>query len=128
MKYNNLIIDYGFMPLSGFLVVKYLTSLNFDFTYKLYENNFIIIDYWFLIHILNTNLIIIFYPYKLSNYKFWYIVFGWEFIENILIPNNFKKFDYFKEDIRDTFGDIVAALPASYFLYLKNTLKLDKKN
>jgi len=120
MKYNNLIIDYGCLPLSGILLVKYLTSLNFDFRYKLYESNFIIIDYWFLIHILNTNLIILFYPYKLSKYKFWYIVFGWEFIENILIPNSFKKVDYFKEDIRDTFGDIVAALPAFYFLYLKN--------
>ena len=120
MNYNNLIIDYGVLPLSGFLVVKYLTSLNFDFTYKLYENNFIIIDYWFLIHILNTNLIILFYPYKLNIYKFWYIVFGWEFFENILIPNSFKKFEYFKEEKRDTFGDIIAALPAFYFLYFKN--------
>jgi len=116
MKYNNLIIDYGVLPLFGFWVVKYLTSLNFDFTYKLYENNFIIIDYWFLIHIFNTNLIILLYPYKLSNYKFWYIVIGWEFIENMLIPNTFKNLDYFKEDIRDMFGDMLAALPAFYFL------------
>lgn len=116
MKYNNLIIDYWVLPLLGFGVVKYLTSLNFDFTYKLYENNFIIIDYWFLIHILNTNLIILFYPYKLSNYKFWYIVIGWEFIENMLIPNTFKNLHYFKEDIRDGLGDILAALPAFYFL------------
>ena len=69
-----------------------------------------------LTHVLNTYLIILFYPYKLSNYKFWYIVFGWEFIENILICNSFKKLDYFKENIRD----IVAALPAFHFLYLKN--------
>ena len=121
MKIYNLIIDYCFLPLSGILTVKYLTNSNFDFTYKLYENNFIIIDYWFLIHILNTNLIILFYPYKLTKYKFWYIIVGWEFIENILIPNSFKKFEYFKEDKRDTFGDIIAALPAFYFLYFKNT-------
>jgi len=117
MKYNNLIIDYCFLPLSSFLIVKYLSNLNYDFTYTLYENNFLIIDYWFFIHIFNTNLIILFYPYKLTKFKFWYIIFGWEFIENILIGNLIKKYDYFKEDIRNINGDIIAALPAYCLFY-----------
>ena len=122
MKLYNILLDYCLLPFSGFFIVTYLTSLNFDFTYKLYDNYFIIIDYWFFIHILNTNLIIIFYPYKLNNLKFWYIIFGWEFIENILIPNIFTKYIYFKEDIRDTFGDIIAAIPAFYLLNKKKYL------
>ena len=41
----------------------------------------------------------------------------WEIIENILIPNIFNNLNYFKEDIRDTTGDIIAALPAFIILY-----------
>ena len=120
MNYNNLIIDYCFLPLFGVLVVKILSNTVYDFSYKLYENKYLIIDYWFFIHIINTNLIILIYPYELSNYKFWYLVFGWEFIENILIPNTVYELTYFKEDIKNTFGDIIAAIPAFYFLQLKN--------
>tara|TARA_Y100000022_G_C13187987_1_gene346647 strand:+ start:433 stop:819 length:387 start_codon:yes stop_codon:yes gene_type:complete len=116
MNYNIFLMDYILLPLSGIYTVKTLSN-NYDFTYKLYENNFIIIDYWFLIHIINTNIIIFYYPYNITIYKFWYFVFGWEFIENILIPNTFNSLKYFKEDYRDTFGDIVAALAAFIILY-----------
>ena len=116
MNYKIFIIDYILLPLSGIYSVKLLTK-NFDFTYKLYVNNFIIIDYWFFMHVLNTNIIVFYYPYKLTIYKFWYFVFMWEIIENILIPNTFNKLIYFKEDTRDTMGDIVAALPAFIILY-----------
>lgn len=112
------ILDYCILPLFGFFVVKYLTNLDFDFDYKLYENNFIMIDYWFFIHIINTKLMVLIYPYKLSTIKFWYIVFGWEVIENFFIPNLSKDLYYFKEDIRDSFGDIIAAIPA-YILFKK---------
>lgn len=120
MKFNNLILDYGILPTMGVFIVKYLTSLDFEFAHKLYENNFIIIDYWFLIHIINTNLFVLLYPYSMSSIKFWYIIFGWEFIENYLIPNIINEFKYFKEDPRDTFGDIIAAIPAYYLLSKKN--------
>lgn len=52
--------------------------------------------------------------------KFWYIVFGWEVIENVFIPNLSKDLYYFKEDTRDTFGDIIAAIPGYMLLYFIN--------
>lgn len=119
-KHKSFILDFLMLPLSGISLVIYLTNSKYNVEYILYENNFIIIDYWFLIHVINTNFIVLLYPFELNLFKFWYIVFGWEFIENILIPSLFINLYYFKEEYRDIFGDIIAAIPGSCYLYYKN--------
>lgn len=126
-KHKLLILDYIILPLSGISLVVYLTNSKYNVEYILYENNFIIIDYWFFIHVFNTNFIVLLYPFNLNLFKFWYIIFGWEFIENILIPSLFINLYYFREDNKDTFGDIIAAIPASFYLYYKNNFTYNYK-
>ena len=120
-------LDLGFLPFLGFLLVYILTNSPIDFEYILYENQFILIDYWFFIHIINTNIVVLFYPYNLTITKFWGFIIGWEILENLIIPNINKNFYYFKEDIRDTTGDLIAPLPAILLLYNLN-YKNENKN
>ena len=58
--------------------------------------------------------------YNIATIKdYWKFVIIWEIIENIIIPNSLVKLNYFKEDIRDINGDIIAAIPASIYLIYK---------
>ena len=123
ISYDSLFIDYLVLPLCSIKIVYILTNTNFNFMYSLYENNYIIIDYWFYIHVINSNLLILLYPYKLNLYKYWYFILSWEIIENIIIPNLFKELYYYKEQPRDIFGDIVAAIPGSIYLTYINKNK-----
>ena len=106
ISYDSLFIDYLVLPLCSIKIVYILTNTNFNFMYSLYENNYIIIDYWFYIHVINSNFIL-----------------SWEIIENIIIPNLFKELYYYKEQPRDIFGDIVAAIPGSIYLTYINKNK-----
>ena len=120
MAYNkrHFCFDFIIMPTIAVLIVLVLNNeINFDFTETIYENNWIIIDSWFFIHILMTSLIAMYYPYNLSIRKFWLIIIVWEILENIILPNTFAIFGGFKENIKDTFGDILAPIPATYLLY-----------
>jgi hypothetical protein len=123
ISYDSLFIDYVVLPLCSIKIVYILTNTNYNFMYTLYENNYIIIDYWFYIHVINSNLLILLYPYKLDLYKYWYFILSWEIIENIIIPNLFKELYYYKEEPRDSFGDIVAAIPGSIYLTYINKNK-----
>ena len=81
----------------------------------------------FDIHIINTNIVVLFYPYNLTITKVWCFIIGWEILENLIIPNINENFYYFKEDIRDTTGDLIAPLPAILLLYNLNS-KYKNKN
>jgi len=122
-------IDYCLFPIMGIFLVMFLSNLNtVNVKYILFYNNYIIIDYWFFIHIINTIIVVLFYPYKLSIYQFWIFVIGWEIIENfimptIIIPNINYNICNFKEDTKDIIGDLLAPIPASFILYYKNKIK-----
>ena len=77
---------------------------------KLYENDYMIIDYWFFVHVFNNICIAKFYPRKLTKKQFLMIPFGWEIIENIIIPN--IGCSSFKEHWKDTVGDVLSVVPA----------------
>ena len=101
------------MSLLGIFNVQFLTYISDSkFESILFHNYWISIDYWFLIHVLNTNLIVWYYS-KCINLN-WYLlcVFGWEIIENIIIPNLNHKLAYFRETPQNFTGDIIAAIPA----------------
>ena len=108
--------------LSAFIVqfLSKLTDKKMDII--LFENQYISLDFWFLFHIFNTNLVI--QVYKNSITSFWYIfcVIGWEVIENLIIPNLFPPLFYFKETWQNIVGDLLAAVPA--YLMLTNILVL----
>ena len=57
------------------------------------------IDSWFFIHVLNTNLLVYFYPYPLSSVHFITIVTGWEVLENFLVPSLHTSLSYFRKII-----------------------------
>lgn len=126
------IIDFFILPLIGIFIVFYLSSFKcINFQYIFYSNNYILIDYWFFIHILNTFIGVLFYPYKLSIKNLWFFVIGWEIIENILMPEivipninyNFNmnyNLTIFRETLKDLTGDLIAPIPATLFLYYKN--------
>tara|TARA_X000000950_G_scaffold42032_2_gene46379 strand:+ start:10049 stop:10480 length:432 start_codon:yes stop_codon:yes gene_type:complete len=126
------IIDFFILPLMGIFIVFYLSSFKcINFKYIFYSNNYILVDYWFFIHILNTFICVLFYPYKLSIKDLWFFVIGWEIIENILMPEivipsinyNFNmnyNLTNFSESLIDLTGDLIAPIPATLFLYYKN--------
>lgn len=116
---KKILLDLFILPSIGIYSVILLTNSYINMTYIIYENNYIIIDFWFFLHILNTFILINFYPYKININKYWFYVIFWEIIENFIIPNSFIKLNYFKEDIRDTTGDIIAAIPGSMYLIYK---------
>jgi hypothetical protein len=104
--------------LSAFIVqfLSKLTDEKMDII--LFENQYISLDFWFLFHIFNTNMVI--QVYKNSITPFWYTfcVIGWEVIENLIIPNLFPPLFYFKETRQNIVGDLFAAVPA--YLMLTN--------
>ena len=76
----------------------------------------LLIDSWFFIHILNTNIVVLLYPYPLSRNHFLIMVVGWEIIENVIIPNLHSSLYFFRESSSNIMGDLIAALPAYYLL------------
>ena len=93
--------------------------------YILYNNNYIIIDCWFFIHVFNAFMGVLVYPYKLNIKKLWFFVIGWEIIENIImpelvIPNINYNICNFSESWKDITGDLIAPVPATLLLYYKN--------
>ena len=120
------IIDFFLLPLMGIFIVIYLSNLKYiNIKYIFYNNNYILIDYWFFIHIFNAFIGVLFYPYKLSIKKLWFFVNGWEIIENIImpelvIPNINYNICNFRESIKDITGDLIAPIPATLLLYYKN--------
>lgn len=122
-KKSQYCIDLCLLPFIGFLLVYTLTNSSINFNHIIYENKFILIDYWFFIHVINTNIVVIFYPYYLSIERFWGLIIGWEILENLIIPNINNDFYYFREDIKDTIGDLIAPIPSLLVLYNINLLK-----
>jgi hypothetical protein len=118
-------IDLVILPFMGIMLVYILYNSSINFNYILYENNLILIDYWFFIHIINTNLMVILYPYNLSIKKFWSFIIGWEILENLIIPNINNNLYYFKEDTKDTIGDLIAPIPATILLSNINYFKIN---
>ena len=116
---NKIFIDLLIIPSISIYSVLFFTNSYINMTYIIYKNNYIIIDYWFFLHILNTFILVSMYPYKITIKDYWKFVIIWEIIENIIIPNSLVKLNYFKEDIRDINGDIIAAIPASIYLIYK---------
>tara|TARA_Y100001972_G_scaffold125832_1_gene177954 strand:- start:1376 stop:1693 length:318 start_codon:yes stop_codon:yes gene_type:complete len=96
-----------YLYLYGIIGVCYLKGGLLDT--KLYENDFLMIDYWFLVHTFNNICIAKFYPKKLNKFQFILIPFFWEIIENYIVPN--IGCDGFKEEWKDTFGDILSIIP-----------------
>jgi hypothetical protein len=127
-KKSQYCIDLCLLPFIGFLLVYILTNSYINFNHIIYENKFILIDYWFFIHVINTNIVVIFYPYYLSIRRFWGLIIGWEILENLIIPNINENFYYFREDIKDTIGDLIAPIPSILLLYNINNYKNNYKN
>ena len=98
-------------------VLSFITNRKLELI--LYENAWIAIDFWFFIHILNTNLIV--YAYRNSIRTRWYFVcvVGWELIENIIAPSLSKSLNYFRETPQNLMGDLIAAIPA-FLIHLHN--------
>ena len=118
------IVDYVILPNIGILTVILLSNIKFKLNTYIYQNNIIYIDYWFFIHILNSNLLVLLYPYYLSRVKYSAFIFGWEILENLIVPSISNKLFYFREDPRNTFGDIIAAIPALCVLTKLNKIKI----
>ena len=104
-KTSILLFDFCVLPFLGVMLVIFLTRMNNSNIHIYYQDGIILIDYWFFIHVINTLIVALYYPYNLTMQKFWTLIFGWEIIENVLIPNTFNNCEYFKEDIKDTIGD-----------------------
>ena len=125
-KNKKYIFDFFVLPLMGIFIVIYLSNLkNINMKYIFYNNNYMIIDYWFFIHVFNAFMGVLFYPYTLSVKKLWFFVIGWEIIENIImpelvIPNISYNIDNFRESWKDINGDLIAPIPATLLLYYKN--------
>ena len=99
-------------------ILKVITLSKFfknELEYVYYENNFISVDIWFLIHIINN--ILILYIFDISFELFIFLVLGWEVLENIILPNLFISLNYFKETHKNIIGDILAAIPAILLKY-----------
>ena len=102
------------------------------FSILLYETQFIRINGWFFYHIFNTMFFAKYYPYFLNLYKMCLFVFGWEFIENVLVPyigyitNNSFFMKEFREPLHDIVGDIIAAIPSFIFIYVYRNHKQRK--
>ena len=127
-KTSVLLFDFCVLPFLGVMLVIFLTTINNSVIHIYYQNSVILIDYWFFIHVINTLIIAVYYPYNLTMQKFWTLIIGWEIIENILIPNTFNNCEYFKEDTKDTIGDLIAPLPASLVVYFyRNYLNKQKQ-
>ena len=82
---------------------------------KLYDTPYISIDYWFFVHVFNNICIAKFYPRKLSKQEFLMIPLVWEVIENIILPNTICG-SSIREDLNDTFGDLLSIIPAYMML------------
>lgn len=128
-KNKKYIIDFLVLPLMGIFIVMYLSNLkHINMKYILYNNNYIIIDYWFFIHVFNAFMGVLFYPYTLSVKKLWFFVIGWEIVENIVmpelvIPNINYNICNFSESFQDITGDLIAPVPATLLLYYINSSK-----
>lgn len=81
-----------------------------ELEYVYYENNFISIDIWSLIHVINN--ILILNLFNISLEIFIGMVIGWEILENLIIPSIFPSLTYFKETKKNIIGDIITAIPA----------------
>lgn len=101
-----------YLYLYGIIGVCYMNGGVLDT--KLYENDYLIIDYWFFVHVFNNMCIANFYPKKLSKLEFLMIPFVWELIENLILPNTICG-SSIRENWKDTFGDILSVIPA-YFI------------
>ena len=108
----NILILISLAILKVIVLSKYFKN---ELEYVYYENNYISIDIWFLIHIINN--IIILYIFDISYELFLFLVLGWEVLENIILPNLFKSLNYFKETQKNINGDILAAIPAILLKY-----------
>ena len=81
---------------------------------EIYRNDYILIDYWFFVHVFNNLCLSRAYSKILTRNEFLLIPFTWEIIENIILPGiGFKQY---KERPIDTIGDIISILPA-YLTY-----------
>lgn len=115
----NIIIDLCVLPLlSVSLVCALEKSLSLSNT--LVQLSTLEIDSWFFIHVLNTNLLVFFYPYPLSSAHFITIVTGWEVLENFLVPSLHTSLGYFRENNCNIIGDLIAAIPAFFILQSQN--------
>lgn len=102
--------DYTIGIILSIIFVIYINN-NYSsyFNYIHFKNNIIIFDNWSFVHLISTILIQI--VFKLSFKKMLIIVLLWEIIENLIL-GSLDNTKYFKEDHRDTFGDIVIAIPS----------------
>ena len=118
----NLLIDFLALPFISITLVYVLERNYTHLTSPLItlptgiDETEILMDSWFFIHILNTNLVVLLYPYHLSRNHFIIMVVGWEIIENIIIPNLHSSLYFFRESSSNIIGDLIAALPAYYLL------------
>ena len=119
-------VDFFVLPSIAITCVIILNNSHFDVSYILLENSYLIIDYWFFIHMINTLIIALMYPFSLSLVKFWTLIIGWEIIENIILPTLLPEYkDEFVEEYKDTFGDLIAPIPATLLLREFNKHKLN---
>lgn len=128
---SNYFFEFFMLPVIGIFNVCFIQSyLKFIFSYKFYENDFILINGWFFFHVYNTLILSLVYPYKLSAYKMAFLVVSWEILENIIVPNfgiyigSELLYNNFREPLNDITGDIIAALPSIYILYFKNKYRV----
>ena len=94
------------------------------FLQHLYNSDYIHFDVWSLVHVLSTCTLALCYPYRLDITSYLNFVLGWECIENIILPSTSKYFSFCKETPQDMVGDLVAAIPGLFILYIKNSKKI----
>ena len=110
------VINYFLFAITGVISVISFEYLNNDLTNEVLFNDYIDIDRWFFIHVLSTSLLAILFKKELNFYNYWGIIFGWEVIENIILPNIHPYFFSWKEKPINIIWDLIAALPASLIL------------
>ena len=115
----NIIIDLCVLPLLSISLVCVLEK-SLSLSNTLVQISTMEIDSWFFIHVLNTNLLVLFYPSPLSSAHFITIVTGWEIIENFVVPSLHSSLEYFRENNCNIIGDLIAAIPAFLILQYQN--------
>lgn len=92
----------------------YLNEAMLTFTIS---NEFVIpFDGWSSIHALSTVGLLFIYP-NITQKQYWLTVIGWEFVEQLLVPRLCPSYArLFLEDSGDTLGDLIVAIPASFFI------------
>ena len=77
-----------------------------------YDDNYLNIDGWTLIHIVNNLLLVYTLKRQMTFGMFLFLVIGWEILENLIVPYLCPQLSYFKEPFSNIITDILTSVPA----------------